>query len=201
MKIGVLGGSFDPVHFGHIGIARATGKALALGKVLLMPAAQAPLRTLSVRASGAQRVAMLRLALADLVEQEGEPCLEVSELELQREGVSYTVDTLRALRSRHPNDEFTWIIGEDQLARIAEWREPTELARLADWAVYRRPGYAESDAPSLPNLRLRRIAAPLLWPVSSSELRVRLAAGESIVGLVADKVIEYIHDNGLYRPD
>jgi len=204
MRIGILGGSFDPVHLGHLGVARAVADALGLDRVLLIPAAQAPLRDAGVRADGASRVAMLRAAVAELAESVGEMRLEVNEIELRRGGVSYTVDTLRALRAARPADEFTWIVGADQLARLAQWREPGELARLAEWAAYARPGFdweRLSSTPA-PGFRVRRVSPDVggLWNVSSSEVRARLARGESVTGLVPDKVIEYIRENGLYRP-
>lgn len=202
MRIGILGGSFDPVHLGHLGVARAVADALALDRVLLIPAAQAPLRD-AVRANGEQRVAMLRAAVLELADTAGERRLEVDEMELRRGGVSYTVDTLRTLRAQRPADEFTWIVGADQLARLAKWREPEELARLAEWAAYARPGCAWAELPgsAVPGLRVRRVepAAGALWEVSSSDIRARLARGESVAGLVPDKVIEYIRENGLYR--
>lgn len=202
MRIGILGGSFDPVHLGHLGVARAVADALALDRVLLMPAAQAPLRD-AVRANGEQRVAMLRAAVLELADTAGERRLEVDEMELRRGGVSYTVDTLRTLRAQRPADEFTWIVGADQLARLAKWREPEQLARLAEWAAYARPGcaWAELPGPAVPGLRVRCVepAAGALWEVSSSDIRARLARGESVAGLVPDKVIEYIRENGLYR--
>ncbi len=202
MRIGVLGGSFDPVHNGHLGVARAVADALALDRVLLMPAAQAPLRDAGVRATGAQRAAMLRAAVtADAAR--GDARWEVSEIEIQRGGVSHTADTLRALRAERPADEFTWIVGADQLARLGTWREPEELGRLAEWAAYARPGHPWDglSMPAIPGLRVRRIepAAGAVWDVSSSEVRARLERGESVAGLVPDKVIEYIRETGLYR--
>ena len=203
MRIGILGGSFDPVHLGHLGVARAVADALDLERVLLMPAAQAPLRDALVRAEGGRRAAMLRLAVAELADRAGERRLEVDESELRRGGLSYTVDTLRDLRAARPADEFTWIIGADQLARLGRWREPEELARLAEWAVYARPGtdWTMIAPPPVPGLRVRRVepAAGALWDVSSSEVRARLGRGESVAGLVPDKVIEYIRETGLYR--
>jgi nicotinate-nucleotide adenylyltransferase len=204
MRIGILGGSFDPVHHGHLGVARAVADALALDRVLLMPAAQAPLREAGVRVTGAQRAAMLRLAVEELAEREGERRLEVDETELRRGGVSYTVDTLRTLREARATDEFTWMVGADQLARLGSWREPVELARLAEWAAYARPGYAWGALPDpgVAGLRVRRVepAAGALWDVSSSEIRARLARGEDVRGHLPDKVVEYIRETGLYRP-
>lgn len=207
MRIGILGGSFDPVHRGHLGVARAVADALGLARVLLMPAAQAPLRDTGVRATGEQRAGMLRAAVAELVEREGERRLEVDETELRRGGLSYTVETLRALRAERPGDEFVWIVGADQLARLGRWREPEELARLAEWAAYARPGYdwgklsgAEAAAPGL-RVRCVEPREGAVWEVSSSEVRERLMRGEDVRGLLPDKVIEYIRENGLYRPD
>jgi nicotinate-nucleotide adenylyltransferase len=202
MRIGILGGSFDPVHHGHLGVARAVADALRLDRIWLMPAAQAPLRDGAVRATGPQRVDMLRLALQELAEREGERRLEVNETELQRGGTSYTVDTLRALHDASVGCSFTWIVGADQLARLAEWREPAELARLAEWAVYSRPGYDLTSLGASPvrDLRVHRVepAAGSLWDLSSSQIRARLARGESIRGQTPDKVVEYIAEKGLY---
>lgn len=195
MRIGILGGSFDPVHLGHVGVARAVVAVLGLDRLWLMPAAQAPLRDAGVRASGRQRVDMVRLALADA----GDARLELCELELGRGGVSYTAETLRELARVYPENEFTWVVGDDQWSRLGSWREPAELARLAEWAVYARPGSSAGDAPAIPGLRWRRVEAPATWAISSSEIRALLARGESVRGLLSDKVIEYIQETGLYR--
>jgi nicotinate-nucleotide adenylyltransferase len=203
MRIGILGGSFDPIHFGHLGVARAVADVLGLERVLLIPAARAPLRDAGVSANGVQRAEMARIAVVELTAQAGERRLEVDETDLRRGGVSYTADTLRALRAARPKDEFTWIVGADQLARLPQWREPEELARLADWAAYARPGHAwtTSPEPALSGFRVRRVKADAdaLWDISSSEIRARLARGESVAGMLPDKVIEYIREKGLYR--
>lgn len=194
MRIGILGGSFDPVHRGHLGVAVAVADALALDRVWLLPAAQAPLRNAGVRATGEQRAAMVKAALVEL----GDARLECSERELWRGGVSYTVDTLRALRAERPADVFTWIVGADQWARLGEWREAAELAKLAEWAVYARPGQGQIGLPAIPGLRWSRIDASRTWDISSTEVRRRLASGEDASGWVPDKVIEYIRENRLY---
>ncbi|MCU0791339.1 MAG: nicotinate-nucleotide adenylyltransferase [Opitutaceae bacterium] len=195
MRIGILGGSFDPVHAGHIGVARAVAETAGLDKVWLMPAAQAPLRDAHVRASGAQRAEMVRRAIADA----GDARLELCTRELDRGGVSYTAETLRSLRATHPADEFTWIVGEDQFARLGAWREPEQLAALAEWAVYARPGWSMSAEAPIRGLRWRRVEAKAEWAISSSEVRARLASGGDVSGWLSDKVIEYITKNGLYR--
>jgi nicotinate-nucleotide adenylyltransferase len=204
MRIGILGGSFDPVHHGHLGVARAVADALALDRVLLMPAAQAPLRDAPVRAAGDHRAAMLRAALAELAEREQEQRLALDETELRRGGTSYTVDTLRALRAGRPGDDLVWIVGADQLARLGRWREPEELARLAAWAAYARPGFDWNrlQTPAIPGLRVNRVepGPGALWDISSSAVREKLARGEDVRGLLPDKVVEYIRENGLYLP-
>lgn len=194
MRIGILGGSFDPVHRGHLGVAVAVADGLALDRVWLMPAAQAPLRDAGVRATGEQRAAMVKAALAEL----GDVRLECDERELQRGGVSYTVETLRVLKAERPADVFTWIVGADQWARLGEWREAAELARLAEWAVYARPGQGEIGLPAVAGLRWSKVEAPRTWAISSTEVRRRLAAGKDASEWVPDKVIEYIRENGLY---
>lgn len=192
MRIGLMGGSFDPVHLGHLGVARTVAESLRLDQVLFVPAAQAPLRAAPVCASGAHRLAMLKIAIWGAKE------LGVSEIELQRGGVSYTADTLRAMRADRPADDFVWIVGEDQLARLSQWAEPEALARLAEFAAYGRPGFARAAAPVIKGLRVNRVDGPG-WAISSTEIRARLQRGEALEGLLPDKVIEYIRENGLYQ--
>lgn len=197
MRIGILGGSFDPVHLGHIGVARAAADALALERVWLMPAAQAPLRDCGPRATIEHRLEMLRLTI-EAAAAHGETRLEVCEHELRRGGTSYTADTLRFLHRDFPEHNWVWLIGGDQLARLGAWRDPDALVRLAEWAVYARPGHEEVETPPLPGLRVGRLPADTLWPHSSTEIRARVARGETLTGMVVDKVIEYIAQNRLY---
>ncbi|MFH1497933.1 MAG: nicotinate-nucleotide adenylyltransferase [Verrucomicrobiota bacterium] len=191
MKIGLLGGSFDPVHNGHLALARA---ALAAGmeRVWLIPAAQAPLKPAAVCAPAADRLAMLRLAAADC------PGAEVCDIELRRGGINYTIDTVRALRAAHPDAELFWIIGADQLGRLDAWREIGALTELVEFLCAVRPGYALAAPAGLPGLRWRRLECPT-WDVSLTEVRARLARGESPAGLVPDKAIEYLERTRLYR--
>lgn len=198
MRIGILGGSFDPVHLGHLGVATTTADVLGLDRVWLMPAAQAPLRDRGVHASGQQRLEMLNLALDEILLTTGEKRLELCELEIQRGGMSYTVDTLRELRILYPEHAWTWIVGEDQFARLAGWREPEILAELAEWAVFARPGHEPAAPPKLPGLCAHRVESERVWSISSTVVRQRLRAGEAVVGMVPDKVIEYIRQNRMY---
>jgi nicotinate-nucleotide adenylyltransferase len=201
MRIGLFGGSFDPVHHGHLGVARAAADHLGLNQVRLIPAAQAPLRDASVRADGLHRIQMLRLALVELAEKEGEQRLTVSDIEVNKGGMSYTADTLRTLHSQAPGADFFWILGADQLARLGSWRDPAALAELATWAAYARPSYPWKDAPSpaIPGLKILRIEPKAgLWDMSSSEIRGRIARGANLQDVLSDKVIEYIRENRLY---
>lgn len=191
MNIGLLGGSFDPVHNGHVALVRA---ALAGGmdRVVLIPAAQAPLKPSAVRATAEDRLAMLRLAVEDCAGA------EVSDIEIRRGGVNYTIDTVRALRAVHPDDRLFWIIGADQLARLGEWREAAALVREVEFLCAVRPGHELREPADLPGLRWRRLEGPE-WNVSSTELRRRAAEGAELQGLMPNKTIEYLQGNRLYR--
>ncbi len=163
-----------------------------MDRVLLIPAAQAPLKPAVVQASAADRLAMLQLAVADL---DG---LEVCDLEIRRGGINYTIDTVRELRGRFPSDELSWIIGADQLACLAEWRDIALLAAELEFLCAIRPGHVLQAPTGIPGLRWRRLAGPE-WNVSSSDLRTRIKQGESLVGLIPNKTIEYLDRNRLYR--
>ena len=182
MRIGVFGGSFDPVHLGHLWIAEAAREALALTQLRWVPAAQSPLKPNGPTASGSQRVTMLQLALAGL---EGH---QIDERELSRGNVSYTLDTMRELQNELPDVEWLMIIGSDSLASIREWHQPDELLQMAIPAVVRRGGEPEPDFSVLRGLVaeeriavFRRNVIPMpLIEISSSELRQRVAQGRSI---------------------
>jgi len=182
-RIGVFGGSFDPIHVGHLAIALAAVESVPLDVVLFVPARRSPLKERGPVASEADRHAMLVRAVA------GEPRFDVSRIELDREPPSYTVDTLEALRER--GDLFL-ILGSDALAELDRWREPERIRALATILVARRPG--APDAPS----GTRTFDAPAL-DISSRELRARAARGLSLRYLVPDGVWQHIEHHGLYR--
>ena len=138
MRIGVFGGSFDPVHLGHLLLAECCWRQAALDRVLFVPAAQQPHKPQAPRGGDADRVAMLRLAIA------GRPEFDVSTIEIDRGGVSYTVDTLRALRAAEPDAELFFLMGADSLADLPQWREPAAICELATPLVVRRAGHAPS---------------------------------------------------------
>ncbi|MNX90448.1 putative nicotinate-nucleotide adenylyltransferase [compost metagenome] len=193
-RIGLLGGSFDPVHVAHIALAQNALQALSLAEVQLIPAAN-PWQRAALHATGEQRRDMLQLAVA------GHPGLVVNPIEIQRGGATYTIDTLRAL----PQDaRYAWLLGADQLANFCTWRDWREIARLVDLAVATRPGTALNAPPELAawlleqGRELQELPFPPM-PVSASEIRRRLAQGESTDGLLDVPVAAYIAAHHLYR--
>ena len=184
-RIGVFGGTFDPVHVGHLAIALAALQSVPLDRVLFVPARRSPLKDRDPIASVADRVTMLEAAIA------GEPRFTLSRVELERDGVSYTVDTLETLRSQ---GELFLILGSDALADLARWRTPDRIRELATLLVAARPGAPEPD----PVHRARAFDAPRL-DISSRELRARAARGMSLRYLVPDAVWEHIQRRHLYQ--
>ena len=196
--MGILGGSFNPPHDGHLALARAARDALELDELLLMPVATAPHKELPGDPGPAERVALCRLAVA------GERGLGVSTIEVDRGGASYTADTLRGLHDERPGDELTFIVGADMAASLPTWREPETVLRLARLAVAGRGGTRrEQIATALAGLEGGGAAVFFDMPpveVSSSQVRARIAAGESLDGYVPDAVAARIAERGLYRP-
>jgi nicotinate-nucleotide adenylyltransferase len=182
-RLGVFGGTFDPVHVGHLAIANAALEELALDRVVFVPARRSPLKDRVPLASEADRVAMLEAAIAD------EPRFEISRVEIDRDGPSYTVETLTTLRSE---GELFLILGGDAYADFDRWHEPQRIRSLAAIVVAARPG-----APGLPE-GVRLLDAPLL-DISSRELRARAARGRSLRYLVVEAVLRYIEEHRLYR--
>jgi nicotinate-nucleotide adenylyltransferase len=188
-RIGLYGGSFDPVHLGHLLVAGAAIEELDLDRLLLIPAAQSPFKPTQEPASAGLRVRMLRLAFAGW-----EQCT-VDEQEIQRGGVSYTIDTLRAVRERYPAAALFCLIGGDHLAALPKWRDAEALSRLAEFVVVPRPG--ENVGPPPEPFRVRSLRGfPLA--LSSSEVRGRVRAGRPITALVPAAVEEVIRNNALY---
>ena len=197
-RLGVLGGTFNPPHFGHIAVARAARAQLGLDRVLLMPANRNPFKQAAPDPGPRHRLEMCRLAAA------GEPGIEACGLEVERGGASFTVDTLRAIHASHPDAALTFILGADTATSLPSWREPRELVRLAELAVAARGGAArEQVAGALApladaGLRLRFLELPEV-DVSASDVRRRVAAGEPIAGLVSPAVAAYIAEHDLYE--
>jgi nicotinate-nucleotide adenylyltransferase len=192
----VLGGTFNPPTLGHLAIAGHAREQLGLEWVVLMPAGSPPHKRLDEEPGPERRLAMCRLLVR------GADRLSVCALEVERDGPSYTVDTLRELHARHPDTELTLIVGADVARTLPSWREPRALLDLAGLAVAERPGSDRGEVlGALSSLggaeRARFLQAPLI-DVSSSRVRERAAAGEPIERLVGADVAEYVAEHALY---
>jgi nicotinate-nucleotide adenylyltransferase len=192
LKIGFLGGAFDPIHFGHLLIAQDAVEQLGLDRVDFVPTAISPLKGRALVASPADRLAMVERAIAD------DPRFGVLDDELRRGGVSYTVDTARALVKRFPGDRLFWLIGADQVQQLGDWREISELVRLVEFGQFARPGCAVVAPPEVPGLRLHAVRSHRV-EVSSTELRERVRLGRPLRYFVPLKVNHYIESKSLYR--
>jgi nicotinate-nucleotide adenylyltransferase len=191
MKIGLFGGSFDPVHFGHLLVAQAAREELALTRVFFILAAQSPFKPATQPAPALERLRLLRLALA------GDPACEVDDQEIRRGGVSYTIDTVRQYQKSFPDAELFYLIGADQCGQLSLWREADELARLVEFVVIPRPG---ENVPQLAAPFRGRSLRGFSLGVSSSEIRARCRAGLSVAHLTPPAVAEAIKNNRLYLP-
>jgi nicotinate-nucleotide adenylyltransferase len=191
VRLGVLGGTFDPPHVGHLLAASDAFEALALDKLLFVPAKVPPFKSRTVQASPDQRQKMLELTIGD------DPRFEASRIELDRDGLSFTVDTLEALAMETPGISLFMLIGEDLATQIASWRDAARIVDLATIVVLVRAavGTQSTLESTLPMTRLatRRIE------LSSTEIRERVKAGRSIHGFVTDAVAAFINAAGLYR--
>ena len=196
MRVGILGGTFNPPHEGHLALARAALDQLGLDRVLLMPVATAPHKDVPDDPGGHVRAELCRLAVGD------DARLGVSTAELDRGGTSYTVDTLRALRDERPGEELTLIVGADMAASLPGWREPQEILRLARVAVAQRAGTGRATVlAALAELDGEGSVEFFDMPavdVSSSAVRARVTAGQSLEGLVPAAVAIRIDELGLY---
>lgn len=192
-RIGILGGSFDPPHAGHLAMAEAARAQLGLEVVHVIPAAQAPLRDGAPHASAADRLLLLRLAF------DACPWAVVDDREIRRGGVSYSVDTARELAAEHPGDALCWILGADQLERLHLWREAGAFCRLVRLAVLARDGQAGRLDPSLaPFAQVERLRAPEV-AVSSTAIRAALAEGRPVGKALPPAVADCIQTRRLYR--
>lgn len=188
-RIGLFGGSFDPVHLGHLLVAQAAREELQLTRLFFIPAAQSPFKPNSKPTSAAERIRLLRLALA------GKTWCEIDEQEVQRGGTSYTIETVRSYARQFSGAELFYLIGGDHVEKLPQWRHAEELARLAEFVVIPRPGEVENSFPT--PFRGRRLKGFPLG-VSSSQIRARIRAGQSIDALVPGAVAEAIGNYQLY---
>ena len=196
MRIGVFGGTFDPIHDGHLAAAEAAMECANLDRVVFVPSAQPPHRAAAL-APADDRLAMTRLAVGD------DPRFEVSDVEVKRGGMSYTADTLAELQRDYPDDELFLILGWDAARLFSTWHEPESVTRLASVVIVGRPGMqspmpSDLDAAGLDPGRV--ILCLLPTPdVSGSGLRRAIAAGESVAGMLSPAVERHIADHDLYR--
>lgn len=186
--VGLFGGSFDPIHHGHLIVGRAVAETLGLDELRFMPAGEQPFKQGRHVASASERAAMVALAVA------GEAGLAVERCEVDRPGPSYTVDTLRALRSREPGQNFTLVVGADATRELDQWREAAALPALARIVAVARPG-----APRPASALVERVVEVPAVDLSATQIRRRVAEGRSIRYLVPDAVAEFIAIHGLYR--
>ena len=190
MRIGLLGGSFDPPYVGHLLAASDAHEALDLERLVFIPAAVQPLKIDRTTARAEQRLAMTRMLA------ESDPRFDVDSIEIDRGGLSYTVDTLTTLAAQMPSAELFWLIGADVPQSFAKWRDPERIVELATVVVLQRSGEVPdlSGLPGPPQLLPSR-----RFDVSSTEIRQRVREGKSIRGFVPDAVAEYIAAERLYR--
>jgi len=205
MRVGFYGGSFDPPHCGHLAVAQAAAEAFALDRVLLAPTAQQPLKPQGAEASFDDRLAMVRLLCA------GQHGLEASELEApdleapsQAPVPNYTIDTLHHLREQlQPGDEIFVVVGIDAFLDLDRWRDPRGLLAAAQWVVVARPEFALDRLAAMqlsPAERERvHVLTELQVPVSATEIRRRLQAGEDCSEWLPQRVLDYIRARGLYK--
>ncbi len=203
MRLGLLGGSFDPVHYGHLLLAECCREACALDEVWFVPAATPPHKQSRSLASAGQRLEMLQLATG------GAPAFRVCELEIQRKGVSYTVDTLEQIHREQPETELFLLLGADSLNDLPNWREPERICQLAQPVAVRRPNYPEPrfelladllSSRQLQNLQEQQVAMPLI-ELSSSDIRQRISAGQSIRFRTPRAVEKFIQAQRIYESE
>ena len=191
MRLAIFGGSFDPPHVGHLLAASDACEQLALDRLIFVPAATQPLKAGLAGATAEQRLAMVRLLV------EGDQRFEVSAVEVERGGLSFTVDTLAHFAALHPAAERFLLLGSDVLGSFARWREPDRIVALARPVLLARQGDVDADVPQ--ELREVRRLSTRRIDVSSTEIRERIRAGRPIRGFVTDAVAGYIGRAGLYR--
>jgi nicotinate-nucleotide adenylyltransferase len=200
-RLGILGGTFDPIHLGHLHMAEAILEKMELEQIIFIPAFVPPHKLGMDFAPAADRYAMTELAVR------ANPCFSVSDIELKRSGVSYTIDTLRELRRLYDGDELYFIIGADSVAQLHTWHSIGEMLELTTFVAAGRPGYEGVMDEVARNLGERARESVILldtpeYDISSTDIRSRLRRGASLRGLVPQAVEEYIRKQGLYgSPD
>ncbi len=194
MRLGILGGTFDPPHIAHLALAKAAIEQLELEEVIFMPVAKNPLKRRAM-ASSKQRLAMTELLI------KGQPKLAVSDLEISRGGQSYAVDTMEELQAAQPAD-YWFIVGADALKDLSNWKNPERLLRLCRLGAALRPPYSETQMVArIPEEFRDRVDFVTMDPmeVASFDIRDRLAREKPVKPMVPDSILDYIRQNNLYR--
>ena len=192
VPIGVFGGTFNPIHLGHLLIAQEALEQAGLARVLFIPTAVPPHKPLAGNVSARQRLRLIKLAIA------GDARFAVDDLEIRRGGKSYSVDTLAELRDRWPTAEFYFIMGADSLVELPQWYKADQLVRLCRFLVFARPGYVAKPVRRLAGLRYQ-LFSNHPCEIASHEIRERLASRQSIRYLVPEPVRRYIERQQLYQ--
>jgi nicotinate-nucleotide adenylyltransferase len=197
MRLGIFGGSFDPVHNGHLELARCCQRQTALDEIWFTPTAIQPLKHGGPQATNEQRLEMLRLAIGD------SPDWRVCTLEIDRGGFSYTVDTLEQIHTELPDAELFFLVGADAFRDLPHWKEPEEIFRLATPLVVHRAGGSHAELLALEQIcpadHPPQVIDMPTMPESSTEIRRRIAAGEPIEAFLPIAVARYIAEHGIYR--
>ena len=191
-KIGILGGTFDPIHIGHLVFAEQVREKLKLGQVIFIPCFSPPHKRGRKLSPARDRFYMIQLAL------DCNPFFKVSDMELKRKGVSYTVDTLKQLKSLYPDSKIYFLTGSDVLNEVHTWKDPEKIYKLAKMVIAKRPGFDEFD-PGNHFAKKSIIVNITSVDISSSQIRERVKKGQSIKYLVPSKIEEYIKRKKLYR--
>ena len=192
MRIGIFGGTFNPPHVGHLIVAEAVREHLGMDKVVFVPSYINPQKQESEVASGDHRLEMLRLAT------DGNPGFVVSDAEIRRGGVSFTVDTLAEFHRTYPVADLYFLVGIDNLPAFNTWRDPERILSLARVAVMTRPGFSAAESPLMKDERVTLCVVPDIG-ISSTDIRERVRTGRSIRYLVPSPVEEFIKSEGIYR--
>jgi nicotinate-nucleotide adenylyltransferase len=191
--IGILGGIFDPIHYGHLALAKLAQEYFNLNKIIFIPAG-VPAHKSAPFASPEHRLAMLKLGIEEI------PGFEIWQGELHRKGPSFTIDTLKELKKQYADAPLYFIIGSDNLNEISQWHRFREILTLAVFCVAHRPGHSMQVPPELASIQLKRFPGPE-WKLSSTMMRQYLSTGYSCDFLLPSKVIDYIKKHGLYSAE
>ncbi len=194
MKVGIFGGTFNPPHIGHLIVAEFIREEFELDKIIFVPCASPPhkqnLDYLSQLVEPEHRFEMVKIAI------KGNPFFEVSDIEIKRGGISYTIDTINQMLERFPSYNFYLLLGADQFRDFHLWRKPDEIVKKVQLIVFNRPGFVIFESRFLPFAKFATIPNV---DISASAIRFRIKSGKSIKYLVPPEVEEYIYKNGLYR--